>query len=157
MNVTYYLKNISISLLFEWFLLGLTSVTKGGSYNVRLDIVCLYSIDVWYCQSYNYHLSQKFQIQADFFHFRCQRAEYEIFYCEFDAFSKVLLLISSGLAYKLRSGALWRRRHSGVQNDENAPRPTAAQSHEPHAGHEGTYLCRPGSISISIYILHSKC
>lgn len=48
-------------------------------------------------------------------------------------------LISSGLAYKLRSGALWRRRHSGVQNDANAPRTAAAQGHEPHAGHEGTY------------------
>lgn len=48
-------------------------------------------------------------------------------------------LISSGLAYKLRSGALWRRRHSGVQNDANAARTAPAQSHEPHAGHEGTY------------------
>lgn len=52
-------------------------------------------------------------------------------------------LISSGLAYKLRSGALWRRRHSGVQNDANAARTAPAQSHEPHAGHEGTYHPAP--------------
>lgn len=48
-------------------------------------------------------------------------------------------LISSGLTCKLRSGALWRRRHSGVQNDANSARAAAAQGHEPHAGHEGTY------------------
>lgn len=52
---------------------------------------------------------------------------------------KVHPLISSGLAYKLRSGALWRRRNSGVQNDANAPSAAPAKSHEPHAGHEGTY------------------
>lgn len=52
---------------------------------------------------------------------------------------KMHSLISSGLAYKLRSGALWRRRHSGVQNDENASRSATAQGHESHAGHEGTY------------------
>lgn len=52
---------------------------------------------------------------------------------------KMKPLISSGLAYKLRSGALWCRRHSGVQNDENTARTAPAQSHEPHAGHEGTY------------------
>lgn len=52
---------------------------------------------------------------------------------------KMHSLISSGLAYKLRSGALWRRRHSGVQNDENASRSATTQGHESHAGHEGTY------------------
>lgn len=52
---------------------------------------------------------------------------------------KLQPLISSGLAYKLRSGALWRRRHSGVQNYANAACATTVESHEPHAGHEGTY------------------
>lgn len=52
---------------------------------------------------------------------------------------KVQPLISSGLAYKLRSGALWRRRHSGVQNYANAACAATVESHEPHAGHEGTY------------------
>lgn len=52
---------------------------------------------------------------------------------------KMQPLISSGLAYKLRSGALWRRRNSGVQNDANAASTAPAQSHEPHARHEGTY------------------
>lgn len=52
---------------------------------------------------------------------------------------KMQPLILSGLAYKLRSGALWRRRHSSVQNDENAPCSTPTESHEPYAGHEGTY------------------
>lgn len=57
-------------------------------------------------------------------------------------------LISSGLAYKLRSGALWRRWHSGVQNDANAARTAPTQSHEPHAGHEGTY--RPAATSTQL-------
>lgn len=65
---------------------------------------------------------------------------------------KKLLLILSGLAYKLRSGTLWSRWHSGVQNDENASRPSTAQSYEPHAGHEGTYLCLASSTSLSYYL-----
>lgn len=62
-------------------------------------------------------------------------------------------LISSGLAYKLRSGALWRRRHSGVQNDANAARTAPAQSHEPHAGHEGTYRPAPPTTS-TLSLIH---
>lgn len=53
---------------------------------------------------------------------------------------KMQPLILSGLAYKLRSGTLWRRRHSGVQNDANAPSSASAQSHEPYARHEGEYF-----------------
>lgn len=58
-------------------------------------------------------------------------------------------LILSGLAYKLRSGSLWCRRHTGVQNDANAPSAASAQSHEPYAGHEGTYSASAGSDPIA--------
>lgn len=74
---------------------------------------------------------------------------------------KIQLLILSGLAYKLRSGALWRRWHSGVQNDANAPRTEAAQSHEQNAGHEGTYRAAdlagstPAHCSTTLHQLHT--
>lgn len=70
---------------------------------------------------------------------------------------KMQLLISSGLTNKLRSGALWCRWHSGVQNHANAPRSPPTQSYEPHAGHEGMYLCLRNSISplATQCVLHS--